>query len=202
MEHAIPLGLCTLDDRPPTNVKRIREFSKDIALFPQGTSGIQLDVLARKALWRDGLNYNHGTGHGFGSFLTVHEGPHSFGNNVPLEPGNVITNEPGFYNEGKWGIRIESALAVKRVRTRGEFNGNVWLGFERLTCVPIQTRMVKDTMLTKEEKAWLKEHNQRCYEKLAPSLKDDKRALKWLKREAERGIGLATIPGGINIEWD
>ncbi|KAG5734427.1 hypothetical protein E4T56_gene14321, partial [Termitomyces sp. T112] len=68
----------------------------DSAVFPEGTSGIQLDVLARKALWRDGLNYNHGTGHGFGSFLTVHEGPHSFGNNVPLEPGYVITNEPGF----------------------------------------------------------------------------------------------------------
>ncbi|KAG6819956.1 hypothetical protein H0H93_007095, partial [Arthromyces matolae] len=174
----------------------------DSAVFPEGTSGIQLDVLARKALWRDGLNYNHGTGHGFGSFLTVHEGPHSFGNNVPLEPGHVITNEPGFYNEGKWGIRIESALAVKRVRTRGEFNGNIWLGFERLTCVPIQTRMVKESMLTKEEKAWLKEHNQRCYEKLSNLLKDDKRALKWLKREAERGIGLAEGLGGLHIEWD
>ncbi|KAG5726736.1 hypothetical protein E4T56_gene11580, partial [Termitomyces sp. T112] len=144
----------------------------------------------------------HGTGHGFGSFLTVHEGPHSFGNNVPLEPGYVITNEPGFYHEGKWGIRIESALAVKRVKTRGEFNGNVWLGFERLTCVPIQTRMVKESMLTKEEKAWLKEHNQRCYEKLSPFLKEDKRASKWLKREAERGIGLATLPGGVvHIDW-
>ncbi|KAG6895820.1 hypothetical protein C0992_012291 [Termitomyces sp. T32_za158] len=124
-------------------------------------------------------------------------------------------------NEGKWGIRIESALAVKRVRTKGEFNGHIWLGFERLTCVPIQTRMVKESMLTKEEKAWLKvspdlvyantnavvlntpqEHNQRCYEKLSPYLKDDKRAIKWLKREAERGIGLATLPGGVNIEWD
>ncbi|KAG5340300.1 hypothetical protein C0989_002193 [Termitomyces sp. Mn162] len=197
----------------------------DSAVFPEGTSGIQLDVLARKALWRDGLNYNHGTGHGFGSFLTVHEGPHSFGNNVPLEPGYVITNEPGFCefrffeaaslyeipalnnlhtdHEGKWGIRIESALAVKRVKTRGEFNGNVWLGFERLTCVPIQTRMVKESMLTKEEKAWLKEHNQRCYEKLSPFLKEDKRASKWLKREAERGIGLATLPGGVvHIDWD
>ncbi|KNZ76560.1 hypothetical protein J132_09419 [Termitomyces sp. J132] len=175
----------------------------DSAVFPEGTSGIQLDVLARKALWRDGLNYNHGTGHGFGSFLTVHEGPHSFGNNVPLEPGYVITNEPGFYHEGKWGIRIESALAVKRVKTRGEFNGNVWLGFERLTCVPIQTRMVKESMLTKEEKAWLKEHNQRCYEKLSPFLKEDKQASKWLKREAERGIGLATLPGGVvHIDWD
>ncbi|KAF9455355.1 peptidase M24, structural domain-containing protein, partial [Collybia nuda] len=174
----------------------------DSAVFPEGTSGHQLDVLARKALWKDGLNYMHGTGHGFGSFLTVHEGPQSFSSSIPLVQGHVITNEPGFYNEGKWGMRIESALAVRRVETKGGFNGNTWLGFERLTCVPIQTRMVKENMLTKEEKQWLKEHNQRCLEKLTPLLKDDKRAMKWLKREAERGIGLASGPGGMAIDWD
>ncbi|KAJ7162266.1 Creatinase aminopeptidase [Mycena filopes] len=174
----------------------------DSAVFPEGTSGHQLDVLARKALWRDGLNYGHGTGHGFGSFLTVHEGAHGFSSSVPLLPGNVITNEPGFYSEGRWGMRIESALAVRRIRTRGEFNGPVWLAFERLTCVPIQTRMVKESMLTKEEKQWLKDHNQRCFQLLSPLLKDDKRAMKWLKREVDRGIGLATGPGGMSIDWD
>ncbi|KAJ6526974.1 aminopeptidase-P [Mycena vulgaris] len=174
----------------------------DSAVFPEGTSGHQLDVLARKALWRDGLNYGHGTGHGFGSFLTVHEGPQGFSSPVPLMPGHVITNEPGFYNEGRWGMRIESALAVRRVQTRGEFNGPIWLGFERLTCVPIQTRMVKDGMLTKEEKQWLKDHNQRCFQLLSPLLKEDKRAMKWLRREADRGIGIATGPGGMSIEWD
>ncbi|KAF9478360.1 Creatinase/aminopeptidase [Pholiota conissans] len=174
----------------------------DTAIFPEGTSGRQLDVLARKALWKDGLNYMHGTGHGFGAFLSVHEGPHGFSSNVPLVPGHVITNEPGFYLEGKWGIRIESALVVKKVKTRGSFNGDVWLGFDRFTCVPIQTRMVKESMLTKEEKQWVKDHNQRCYDKLSPFLKDDKRALKWLKREAERGIGLAPAAGGISIDWD
>ncbi|KJA18357.1 hypothetical protein HYPSUDRAFT_145160 [Hypholoma sublateritium FD-334 SS-4] len=174
----------------------------DTAIFPEGTSGRQLDVLARKALWKDGLNYMHGTGHGFGAFLSVHEGPHSFASNVPLVPGHVITNEPGFYLEGKWGMRIESALVVKKVKTRGEFNGNVWLGFDRFTCVPIQTRMVKESMLTKEEKQWLKDHNQRCYDKISPFLKEDKRALKWLKREADRGIGLAPAAGGIAIDWD
>ncbi|KAH6906528.1 aminopeptidase-P [Coprinopsis sp. MPI-PUGE-AT-0042] len=173
----------------------------DSAIFPEGTSGHQLDVLARKALWKDGLNYLHGTGHGFGSFLTVHEGPHSFSSNVPLVPGHVITNEPGFYLQNKWGVRIESSLLVKRVKTRGEFNGDIWLGFERLTCVPIQMKMVKESMLSKEEKAWLKDHNQRCYERLAPLLKDDKRALKWLKREADRDIGLAAAPVGMAIEW-
>ncbi|KAG9075188.1 hypothetical protein FS749_013163, partial [Ceratobasidium sp. UAMH 11750] len=86
----------------------------DSAIFPQGTTGKQLDVLARHALWKDGLNYLHGTGHGFGSFLSVHEGPHGFGIDVPLEPGHVITNEPGFYKEGSFGVRIESALVVKK----------------------------------------------------------------------------------------
>jgi len=177
----------------------------DSAIFPEGTSGKQLDVLARKALWQDGLNYMHGTGHGVGSFLTVHEGPQGFASDVPLVPGHVVTNEPGYYNAGQWGIRIESALIVKRMRTKGSFNGDIWLGFERLTCVPIQTKMVKDVMLSKEERQWLKSHNRRCLEVLEPFLRDldDKRALKWLRREAERGIGLAkTGPGGIAIDWD
>jgi len=174
----------------------------DSAIFPEGTTGAQLDVLARKALWQDGLNYMHGTGHGFGSFLNVHEGPHGFSSHVPLLPGHVITNEPGFYNEGNWGMRIESALAVTRVKTKGEFNGNIWLGFERLTCVPIQTKMVKDTMLSKEEKQWLKDHNRRCFEQIEPYIRTDKRAMKWLSREANRGIGLASPPAGLHIDWD
>ncbi|KIY53421.1 Creatinase/aminopeptidase, partial [Fistulina hepatica ATCC 64428] len=174
----------------------------DSAIFPEGTSGTQLDVLARKALWKDGMNYLHGTGHGFGSFLTVHEGPHGFSSGIPLQPGHVVTNEPGYYKEGHWGMRIESALFVRRVTTKREYNGPVWLGFERLTYVPVQTRMVKENLLSKEEKAWIKEHNQRCYDIIAPYLKEDKRALKWLKREAERGIGLAPSAAGVSIEWD
>ncbi|KAF8550637.1 Creatinase/aminopeptidase, partial [Imleria badia] len=175
----------------------------DSAVYPEGTTGLQLDVLARRALWKDGLNYLHGTGHGFGSFLNVHEGPHGFSSHTALVPGHVITNEPGFYLEGKWGMRIESALVVRRVKTKGEFSGDIWLGFERLTCVPIQTRMVKENMLTKEEKQWLKDHNKKCLERLEPYIKDDKRALKWLKREADRGIGIAAPgPGGITIDWD
>lgn len=110
-----------------------------------------------------------------------------------------------------------------QMKTKGEFSGDIWLGFERLTCVPIQTRMVKENMLTKEEKQWLKvlrwqltywagqltrrpfskDHNKKCVERLEPYLKDDKRALKWLKREADRGIGVAAPgPGGITIDWD
>ncbi|KAI0779249.1 Creatinase/aminopeptidase [Fomes fomentarius] len=175
----------------------------DSAIFPEGTSGAKLDVLARKALWQDGLNYMHGTGHGFGSFLNVHEGPQSFSSDTVLVPGHVLTNEPGFYNAGKWGMRIESALFVKRMQTKGQFNGDVWLGFERLTCVPIQTKMVKEVMLSKEERQWLKDHNRKCLERLEPYLKDDKRAIKYLRREAERGIGIASaVPGGLTIDWD
>ncbi|OJT06909.1 hypothetical protein TRAPUB_2229 [Trametes pubescens] len=195
----------------------------DTAIFPEGTTGAKLDVLARRALWQDGLNYMHGTGHGVGSFLNVHEGPQGFSSDTPLEPGHVLTNEPGFYNNGKWGMRIESALVVRRIRTKGQFNGDVWLGFERLTCVPIQTKMVKEVMLSKEERQWLKvsdggdvacegwsltaaglqDHNRRCVELLEPFLRTDKRAMKWLRREAERGIGIASAgPGGLTIDWD
>ncbi|KIP06111.1 hypothetical protein PHLGIDRAFT_73161 [Phlebiopsis gigantea 11061_1 CR5-6] len=174
----------------------------DTAIFPEGTSGKQLDVLARKALWKDGMNYMHGTGHGFGSFLNVHEGPQGFSSETPLVPGHVITNEPGFYKADSWGMRIESALFVKRVHTKHEFNGNVWLGFERLTCVPIQTKMMVADMMTKEEKQWVKDHNRRCLDLLEPYLREDKRALNWLKREAGREIGIAKpIAPGLSIEW-
>ncbi|KAB5591306.1 X-Pro aminopeptidase [Ceratobasidium theobromae] len=173
----------------------------DSAIFPQGTTGKQLDVLARQALWKDGLNYLHGTGHGFGSFLSVHEGPHGFGIDVPLEPGHVITNEPGFYKEGSFGIRIESALGVKRVETKGQFGGDIWLGFERFTCVPIQTRMVKMEMLTKEERRWLKEHNRKCRDMLAPYLEEDRRALRWIRRESTRTSPTQT-PAGVTVDWD
>ncbi|CAK5281128.1 unnamed protein product [Mycena citricolor] len=175
----------------------------DSAVYPEGTSGLQLDVLARRALWRDGLNYGHGTGHGFGSFLTVHEGSHGFSSSVPLQAGHVVTNEPGFYAEGQWGIRLESALIVRPVSMSRRYGGNSrWLGFERLTCVPIQTKMVKESMITREEKNWLKDHNERCWTILSPLLKDDKRALAWLKRETTRGMGVATGPGGLAIDWD
>ncbi|QRW08650.1 Metallopeptidase family M24 [Ceratobasidium sp. AG-Ba] len=173
----------------------------DSAIFPQGTTGKQLDVLARHALWKDGLNYLHGTGHGFGSFLSVHEGPHGFGIDVPLEPGHVITNEPGFYKEGSFGVRIESALVVTKVETKGQFGGDIWLGFDRFTCVPIQTRMVKMEMLTKEERRWLKEHNRKCRDMLAPYLEDDRRALRWIRRESTRTSPTAT-PAGVTVDWD
>ncbi|KAI0001349.1 Creatinase/aminopeptidase [Russula compacta] len=174
----------------------------DTAIFPRGTTGAQLDVLARKNLWQDGLNYLHGTGHGVGSFLNVHEGLYGFSSNVPLTRGHVLTNEPGYYKNGEFGIRIESVLVVRDVHTKHTDPDQSWLGFERLTCVPIQTRMVLENMLSKEEKEWLREHNRACLNTLEGLLRDDKRALKWLRREAERPIGVAPAgPGGVIIDW-
>ncbi|ESK89286.1 xaa-pro aminopeptidase [Moniliophthora roreri MCA 2997] len=128
----------------------------DTAVFPEGTTGLQLDALARESLWQGGLNYGHGSGHGFGSFLMTHEGPQGFGISVPFIPGHVVTNEPGFYKAGQFGVRIESALAVQNVKTKRNFNGGIWLGFERLTCVPIHTVMIEVKLLSADEKRWLK----------------------------------------------
>ncbi|KAG8718500.1 hypothetical protein FRC08_005144 [Ceratobasidium sp. 394] len=164
------------------------QIAIDSVIFPQGTTGKQLDVLARHALWKAGLNYLHDTGHGFGSFLSVHEVSHGFGLDVPLQVGHVITNEPGFYQDGSFGIRIENALVVRKVKTPGQFGGDVWLGFKRFTCLPIQTKMVKMELLTRDEKRWLKEHNRKCRDKLAPHLQDDPPTVKWIRQESNRTI--------------
>ncbi|KAN0103771.1 Creatinase aminopeptidase [Russula decolorans] len=174
----------------------------DTTVFPEGTTGAQLDVLGRKNLWQDGLNYLHGTGHGVGSFLIVHEGLHSFSSNVPLVPGHVLSNEPGYYRKDKFGIRIESVLLVRSVPTKYTDPDESWYGFERLTRVPIQTRMVEENMLSKEEKEWLRKHNRQCLHSLEDLLQDDKRALDWLRREAERPIGVPPAgPGGVIVDW-
>jgi Xaa-Pro aminopeptidase len=102
----------------------------------------------------------------------------------------------------EFGIRIESVYVVRDVRTKHTDSEHNWLGFERLTCVPIQSRMVVENMLSKEEKEWLVQHNRACLNALEGLLRDDKRALKWLRREAERGIGVAPAPGGFIIDWN
>jgi Xaa-Pro aminopeptidase len=178
----------------------------DTAIFPAGTSGATLDILARKALWRDKLNYRHGTGHGVGSFLTVHEGPHSFSSSTPLVPGHVITNEPGFYKDGEFGVRIESALVVRELaHDKQDENGKPqqWFGFERLTMVPIQTKMVRASLLSKDERQWIKDHNLLVKKTLEPYLEGDKRALKWLRKECQKTFGNeGKGSAGLAIEWD
>ncbi|SCV70037.1 BQ2448_1431 [Microbotryum intermedium] len=158
----------------------------DQAIFPEGTTGGDLDVLARRMLWSDGMQYSHGTGHGIGEYLGVHEGPQGLASTstYPLKVGHILSNEPGFYEEGSYGIRIESVLVVKEVKTRREFGDKKWLGFERVTMVPIQsTKLVNYGLLTQDEKKWLKQHNDHIRATLVPLLKGDKRAIDWLKRQ-------------------
>jgi Xaa-Pro aminopeptidase len=151
--------------------------------FPQGVTGGRLDVLARMALWNIGLDYNHGTGHGVGSFLNVHEGPRTISSakdtGLPIEAGNIFSNEPGYYKPGGYGIRLENLVLVKQNGVSGE-NGLPYLEFETLTLCPIDTRLVETRLLDTEERAWLNGYHKDVYRKLSPLLESRERT--WLKR--------------------
>ena len=149
------------------------------AEFPEGTCGTQLDVLARQFLWKHGLNYKHGTGHGVGHFLNVHEGPHQIRMNympATLQPGMTVTNEPGIYKAGRYGIRTENTMLVVESR-QTEFGA--FYKFEPLTLCPIDKEPIRTEMLTPTEKNWLNAYHRRVYEELSPLLKGEER--HWLK---------------------
>jgi Xaa-Pro aminopeptidase len=149
------------------------------ARFPRGTRGIDLDAFARRALWQAGLDFDHGTGHGVGSYLSVHEGPQSISRRgmASLEPGMIVSDEPGYYREGAYGIRIENLLLVNEaaVPPGGE---RAMLSFETLTLAPIDRRLVEAAMLTPEELVWLNAYHARVAAILAPELGGEDRA--WL----------------------
>ena len=150
------------------------------ARFPRGTTGAQLDTLARQFLWQAGLDYDHGTGHGVGHYLNVHEGPQRIsrmGSAAALAPGMVISNEPGYYKTGAYGIRIENLVAVTEA---DDANGG-FLGFETLTLAPIDRALVEPAMLTADERAWLDAYHARVAETLAPLLADHTATLAWLR---------------------
>jgi len=154
------------------------------AFFPHGTSGSQLDALARQYLWQAGLDYDHGTGHGVGCFLGVHEGPQRIskrGGDAPLKPGMIVSNEPGYYKAGEFGIRIENLVAVveKNPSPSPLEGGGDYLGFDTVTCVPIDTRLVEISMLTAQEKQWLNAYHAWVLEQLADMLDTQEQA--WLK---------------------
>jgi Xaa-Pro aminopeptidase len=152
------------------------------ARFPTGTSGAQLDTLARTALWRAGLDYDHGTGHGVGSYLSVHEGPQriaKLGAGVALEPGMIVSNEPGYYKPGAYGIRIENLVAVVALG-RPEGGERDLLGFETLTRAPIDRALIEPALLTGEEIAWLDSYHAEVRATLAPML--DEAAARWLEQ--------------------
>lgn len=138
------------------------------ARFPKGTAGAQLDVLARLPLWQAGLNYDHGTGHGVGCYLSVHEGPHGISkaySTVPLEPGMIVSNEPGYYKTGSYGIRIENLVVVTPSRVKGD---REYYEFETLTLAPIDRRLILPDLLTAAERDWLNAYHARVRETLTP----------------------------------
>lgn len=135
------------------------------AIFPKGTKGIQLDILARQFLWNNMLDYQHGTGHGVGSFLGVHEGPQSIGKSLidqELLPGMILSNEPGYYKEGEYGIRIENLMLVKEIKNNTSNNKKFYC-FETITKVPIDVRAVNKNLLSEKEIKWLEEYNSFTY---------------------------------------
>jgi Xaa-Pro aminopeptidase len=149
------------------------------ARFPKGTRGIELDPFARHSLWQAGLEYDHGTGHGVGSFLSVHEGPQSISRRgmVPLEAGMIVSNEPGYYKEGAYGIRIENLLLVTAAEAiRG--GDREMLGFETLTLAPIDRRLIMASLLSPAERAWVDAYHARVAKLIGPQLKGADRA--WL----------------------
>ena len=150
----------------------------ELCKFPSGSSGTQLDILARKDMWREGLNYLHGTGHGVGTYLNVHEGPHQIRmdwKSAPLLAGMTVTDEPGIYLAGKFGVRIENTLLITPyVKTEyGQF-----LQFESLTLCPIDTTPIIIEMLSPEERQWLNDYHRMVYNRLAPYLTSEEQ--EWL----------------------
>ncbi|MEA2810140.1 MAG: Xaa-Pro aminopeptidase [Rhodospirillaceae bacterium] len=157
-----------------------------MARFPAGTTGSQLDALARYALWQAGLDYDHGTGHGVGAYLSVHEGPHrisKMANNVALQPGMIVSNEPGYYKTDAYGIRIENLVAVREAKIDGA--DRRYLEFETLTLAPIDLACIEPGLLTDAERQWLNDYHRRVRETVGPEVDDTTR--EWLA-DATRAI--------------
>jgi Xaa-Pro aminopeptidase len=147
-----------------------------LARFPKGTTGAQIDVLARQYLWQDGVTYNHGTGHGVGAFLGVHEGPVGISSRyaTPFEAGNVVSNEPGYYKAGEYGIRIENLIVVREAES---FPG--YLEFETITLAPIDTRLIDFSLLSKPEVDWLNAFHAKVWTEIGPRVSGPVK--DWLK---------------------
>ena len=177
--RTIALGPLTEEQRRVYTLVLKGHIQIERCKFPDGANGTQIDILAREALWREGLNYLHGTGHGVGSYLSVHEGPHQFRMEwrpAPLVAGMTITDEPGIYLEGKFGVRIENTLLVTPYK-QTEFGQ--FLQFESLTLCPIDTRPIVKELLLPEEIAWLNDYHQQVLATLSPHLDGEEKV--WLK---------------------
>ena len=184
--RTVAVGATTpeMRDRYTRVLKGMIEISRTV--FPKGVSGAQIDAFARRALWNAGADFDHGTGHGVGSFLSVHEGPQRISKlgTTPLEPGMILSNEPGYYREGAFGIRIENLVLVERREIPGA--EREMYGFETLTFVPIDTAPIERGLLTADEIAWLDGYHAEVREKIGPLVDPDTR--DWLD-EATRPLG-------------
>lgn len=177
--RTIPLGPLTRPECVDYTLVLKGHIRLAMARFPAGSSGTQLDVLARYAMWQQGVNYLHGTGHGVGSFLNVHEGPHQIRINyipAPLQAGMTVTNEPGIYRAGQHGVRIENTMLVTHFMD-GEYGE--FLQLEPLTLCPIDTRPILLEMMQADEVAYLNQYHARVYDMLSPLL--DKADCQWLR---------------------
>jgi len=154
-------------------------------VFPEGIPGFMVDAFARSSLWRGGLDYRHGTGHGVGAGLNVHEGPQGisarYSNTTGLKDGMVLSNEPGYYEDGSFGIRIENLVWVSDAKTEKTFGDKKYLQFNDLTLVPIQKKLILESMLTEEEKRWLNDYHALVWERLHSELSGSTK--EWLKRQ-------------------
>ena len=149
------------------------------AVFPKGTSGAQIDAFARRPLWEAGIDFDHGTGHGIGSYLSVHEGPHRISKlgHTPLEPGMMLSNEPGYYKEGHFGIRLENLILVEPRKIAGA-EREIY-GFETLTFAPFDRHGIEKSLLTPDELHWLNDYHHTVYEKIGPLVDADTKL--WLE---------------------
>ena len=182
--RTIPLGPVTEEQKKVYTLVLKGHIQLELCKFPNHASGTQLDILARQAMWKEGLNYMHGTGHGVGSYLNVHEDPHQIRMEwkpAPLQAGMTVTDEPGLYLAGKFGVRIENTLLIKDFM---ETEFGKFLQFESLTLCPIDLDCADLDMLTAEEKQWLNDYHKMVFEKLSPLLNDEEK--EWLKTNTAR----------------
>eukprot|EP01133_Synstelium_polycarpum_P004733 gene4733-5520_t len=179
--RTIPMGNTTAQEQTDYTLVLKGMIDGCKSIFPKGTCGYQIDAITRKPIWEQGINYGHGTGHGVGYFLNVHEGPQVFNptnNPVAIEPGMITSIEPGIYRPGKHGIRIENLVATIS-GVSNEFAE--FYAFESLTIAPINTKIVKKDLLEQSQIQWLNSYNQMVYDKLSPQLTEQER--NWLKQE-------------------
>ena len=179
--RTVPLGPCTPLEREDYTLVLKGHIQLAMAIFPRGTAGCQIDALAREPLWRQKRNYGHGTGHGVGFFLGVHEGPQDIRQNlnpVALEPGMICSDEPGLYREGMHGVRHENLVLVRPV---GDNEFGSFLGFETLTLCHFDTSCLEVSLLTADEREWLNAYNRRVYDVLSPRLPAEVAA--WLREK-------------------